>query len=294
MNPISAMTVEMPNFDERILEFNKMRIREYLKFGSVDRVLEASQYTLPISSPSLHRLLNDWGIVKTAGPNTTLSEVITFLFLLSDQKTHVERLYKSFPLSVKRSVETSVVTMYRILHNIKEKIVRRCGTALIITPADDSTKILVGNDISTERLKLGKPFGSLSFPMGYSSLLEDARTSILRELQREALMQQTVDRKFPYEIIPKHPQPVGKVIIGDVAVSVYHLTGFSEITDYSSDKLAGFRYAPLPELLISGASRKYRAGIEEMAQAYKDSLAGATAVTQLSSLNLALAERSLD
>lgn len=288
------MVEKLVNQEGREEELNKTWVGEYLRWGSVDEVFRRNKYDLPISYPGFQRLLDKWGIVKAAGPNSKLSEAITFLVLLSDKKIPLETLYRSLPPSFK----TSMATMHRILHNIKEGIVRRYGTALVITPTDDSEKILVADDVSTPRLELGKPFGSVSFPMGYSRGGEDARISILRVLQREVFTQKTINRNFPYFVIPRRPQPLMYFDIADVRVGVFHLRlpeNLSKTSSFSSYKLLDHRYLHLTDFLVSGNDNKhFRAGLREMAQGYQKFLEGRSLAVQpathCSSLNLALVD----
>lgn len=248
-------------------KFYRFVISEYLKYGSVDEVFKRNDYNLPISYMGVHRLIDRWGIVKAAGPNSKLSEAITFLVLLSDKKIPLERLYRFLPLSFK----TSMATMHRILHNIKEGVVRRAGTALILVPEGNPTRILIGEDISTPRLELGKPYGSLSLPMGYSKIEESANDSILRVLQQEVFTQQTIGREFPPHIIPDQPRPFLYFDIADLRVSVYRLflpANISAEENFSSFKIRNHRYLALSEMVDNFSKYNFRAGIKEIATAY--------------------------
>ena len=59
---------------EREDSFYKNIIRLYLTYGSVDEVFKKTRYDLPISYPGMHHLIRRWGIVKSVGPNSKLSE----------------------------------------------------------------------------------------------------------------------------------------------------------------------------------------------------------------------------
>jgi hypothetical protein len=293
MNKIEA--IDRPH--EREDAFFRQIISEYLQYGSVDAVFRKHSYNLPISYPGFQRLLDKWGIVKAAGPNSKLSEAITFMVLLSDQKMPLETLYHSLPPSFK----TSMATMHRILHNIKEGVIRRYGTALILTPDEDSRKILIAEDVSTPRLELGKPFGAISLPMGYSKGDEKAGTSILRVLQQEVFSEMAIERRFPYGVIPKNPKPFMYFDIADVRVAVYHLTlpsAFSSPKALSSSKLVNYRYLNLETMISVGARKNhFRSGIKEMAIGYNNYLAGKSLapkpVKQTSLLNLTLSAPAL-
>ncbi|MFH1792433.1 MAG: hypothetical protein ABH819_02190, partial [Patescibacteria group bacterium] len=67
---------------EREKLFNEFIVSEYLKYGSVDEVFSKNNYDLPISYPQVHRILDKWGIIKSVGPNSKLSEAICFMVLL--------------------------------------------------------------------------------------------------------------------------------------------------------------------------------------------------------------------
>jgi len=260
----------MENSDprEKELIFNKQIIAEYLKYGSVDKVFELHHYDLPISYPGFQRLVDKWGIVKAAGPNSLLSEALCFMVLMSDQKLPLEKLYKKMPHTFK----TSMATMHRIIHNIKEGVVRRVGTALVITPQNDPGMILVGEDVATPRLELGKPFGSLTLPMGYSKENEEIQTSILRVMQQEVFTQETIDKKFPYALIPKQLTPFMYLDIADVRVAVYHLSLPENLCHFSSFKVVNHRFMNLPE--ITGSGHSFRSGLKEIGLGYRKYLAG--------------------
>lgn len=248
--------------------FNRFVVGEYLKYGSVDEVFRQNNYELPISYPGVHRLIKRWGIIKSAGPNSILSEGITFLTLLSQDKVPLESLYKKLPPSFK----TSMGTMHRLLHNIKEGVTRRMGTALVITPDSDPDRVLVGEDISTPRLELGKPFGSITLPMGYSKVDEDPGDSILRVLQQEVFTQMAIDRNLPLNLIPDGPRPFMYVDIADIRVSVYQVELSQELTDsdcFSSYKIRKHNFISVLELAGGGRIGNFRSGIKEIGLGYR-------------------------
>lgn len=256
---------------ERELAFNKSIVADYLKWGSVDEVFKRHSYALPISYPGFHRLLDRWGIVKAAGPNSKLSEAITFLTVLSQEKIPLERLYRSMP----PSFQTSMSTLHRILHHIKEGMVRRGGTALVVTSEGDKNKILVANDYSTPRVEVGKSLGSVSYPMGYSKQNEDPQTSILRVLQQEVFTREAVEMAMP-DIIPQDIQPFMFVDIVDVRVAVYHIElpkNYSNLEAFSSFKLQNFRFVDADEIVyVDPKVSDFRCGIVEIAKGYKSHL----------------------
>lgn len=253
---------------EKIERFNQFIVAEYLKYGSVDEIFRRNNYDLPISYSEVHRLIKKWGIIKSAGPNSILAEAITFLTLLSRDKVPLESLYKRLPPSFK----TSMGTMHRLLHNIKEGIIRRVGTALVISPDRDQNLVLVGNDVSTPRLKLGKPFGSTTLPMGYSKEDENPQDSILRVLQGEVFTRMAVKQTLPSEIISPSSKPFLYIDIADIRISVYHLVlpeNLSNPDQFASFKVQNHRYLRVLELANGGEEYNFRAGIREIGVGYQ-------------------------
>lgn len=255
---------------EREIQFERFIIAQYLKYGSVDEVFRANKYDLPISYVGVHRLLDKWGIVKAAGPNTRLSEALCFLSALSDEKIPLERLYKDMPPSFK----TSMGTLHRILTYIRSETIRRVGTALIITPGRNQNLVLVGNDISTPRLNVGKPFGSISLPMSYSKRTESAQTSILRVMQQEVFTKEAIDKNLDFAQLIGDCEPFMFLDIADVRVAVYHL-GIPENLSplkFSSFKIKDHRYLHLQELVNASQKKNFRAGIKEIGLGYQKHL----------------------
>lgn len=251
---------------EREKEFEAFIVSEYLKYASVDEVFRRNNYDLPISYPGVHRLIDRWGIVKTAGPNSKLSEAISFLTCLSDRKVPLERMYKNMP----PSFQTSLATMHRIMHNIKEGVTRRSGTALMLTPGDEVSNFLVATDVSTPRIELGKPFGSISVPMTFSKNNEPASQSILRVFQQEVFTQNVLKENFPFEIIPDDPEPYMYLDIADVRVGVYHIElprDFSDTDSFSSFKMENYHYINTNEAQYFPDTH-FRSGIVEMAKGF--------------------------
>lgn len=248
---------------EKEQAFNRQIIAEYLKFGSVDKVFENHHYDLPISYPGFQRLVEKRGIIKAAGPNSMLSEALCFMVLMSDKKLPLEKVYKRLPHTFK----TSLATMHRIVHNVKEGAIRRFGTALVITTEDNPEEILVGEDVATPRIELGKPFGAITLPMGYSKENEEVRTSILRVMQQEVFVKETIDGKFPYALLSKKLTPLMYLDIADVRVAVYNLVLPKEICNFSSFKVVNHRFLHLSALTSGDAN--FRSGIKEIGLEYK-------------------------
>jgi hypothetical protein len=256
------------NFDpeRNRLEFEKFVVREYLRLGSVDEIFKVHNFDLPISYSDCHRLVARWGIVKAAGPNARLSEALAFLTELSEEKIPLEKLYRRMLPSFK----TSMSTLHRILTHVRNETIRRVGTALVITPGENPNLVLVGSDVSKPRPELGKLYGSLSLPMGYSSRTETAGVSILRVLQQEVFAERVVNYDFPQDVIPKNPEPFMFLDIVDVRVAVYKLSLPKNLVrpeNFSSFKLTDHRYLHSFQL-IEGAGYPFRTGIKEIGLGY--------------------------
>lgn len=264
------MVFQETRLGEQEREFFVRLIAEYLKYGSVDKVFKVHNYDLPISYPSFQRLIDRWGIIKAAGPNSILSEALGFLVLLSDRKLPVETLYRHLPPSFK----TSLGTVHRILHNIKEGAIRRVGTALVMVSSDSPNMVLIGEDIAPPRLELGKPYGSLSLPMSFSKKDEKPEVSILRVLQHEVFTKDAIEKKTP-NVIPQNPAPFMYLDIADVRVAVYQIElphRLSQNQAFSSFKLINHRYMHLTQLINQSEELNFRAGIREIAVGYQSFL----------------------
>ena len=258
----------MLKFPRSESEFNKYLVREYFMCGTVDEVLRKHSYGLPISYANYQRILNKWGIVKTAGPNSKISEILDFLTKLVEKNVPFEYLYKNMPPSFK----TSAATIYRILSYIKEGVTRRIATGLIITPSQSKKKILVGEDVSKPRIELGKPFGSVSIPMGFSRKIDTREEAILRVLQQEVFTEFAIEGKLP-DIIPIRPKPFMFLDIADVRVEIFHirlLKKFSKLGNFSSYKLTGFKYLDIEDTKKMEKERqKFRVGVFEAISGFR-------------------------
>lgn len=277
------MTERLGQEFEREIQFNQGLIRSYLKLGSVDEVFKRANYDIPISEAGYHRLLDQWGIIKTAGPNTHIGEVFDMVQSLTENNISLERMYREFP----KTIQTSLPTFYRIVQHIKEGITRRCATALIVTPADSPQTILVGYDKGVVRNDIGKQYGSLSLPMTFSKKNEPNSDSIARVLQREVFADLTVNKKFPEELLLHCPNPFLYFSIADVYVSVFKINLPRGLVDMcASDVLSSLSFVHASSIL--GENCEYmRAGVAEIVQSYVE----ASEVNQyaISKLNLALA-----
>lgn len=276
--------------------FNKWLVEEYFKHGSVDEAFKYHAYDIPISYAQYQKILDLWGIVKAAGPNNKISEVFNFISKMVEDGIPVEKLYKSMP----SSFMTSSVTMYRILSYIKEGITRRVGTALILTPYANDSKILIAKDISTPRIEFGKEYGMYSIPMGFSRKRDPRENAIQRVLQSEVFTQLAVNKQIP-DIIPVRPKPFLFLDIADVRVEVFHIQlpkKYSDLKLFSSYKLSNFSFVDAKK--NKSLKFKFRAGVIEAIQAYlkyqslKDRNLSFNPLQVKSRINYHFAHQSLD
>ena len=259
-------------FEKEKDPYNQFLISEYLKLGSIDAVFKKHNHELYVSYPTFARLRQKWnghGLVGKAGPNTSLSELLHILTLLSDSKMSLESFYRQH---VPRQILTSVYTCYRVLQKIKEGSVRRHGTILIITPEKDSTSVLVGEDNSLKHTHLGRS-GDISFPITYSIKGESSSLAIRRILEREVFTQQVIDGSFPYDLIPQQTSPFTHIVLADILVQVFHLPMPEKyLKNFSSFKLQNHSFVPLEEIIHSSSQDHYRPGLSEISQLYSQYL----------------------
>lgn len=244
------------------IEFYQPLVSSYLKYGSVDKVFSDFAHDTGVSYPHFHRILKQWGIVKSAGPQSRFAEAVYFLTALAKDNLPLEALYRTMPASL----QISAVTLHRILSYVKRGLTRRSGTALIVSPASDPSVALVGRDISSPRPELGKPFGSYSLPMTYSKRAESVHDAILRVLQQEVAASLSVARHLP-PLIPNDPRVLVTIDIADVRVKTYRiLVPDGLLKKLDSYKLTDLSFVPLAEIAANvGLGSSYRAGVPEIA-----------------------------
>jgi hypothetical protein len=240
-------------------EFEKKLVKEYLRFGSIDKVFKVYNYDLPISFASYHRLLNKFGVIKSAGPNSKLSESLHVLSLINTYKLPLERIYHRY---TPRSIQISTNTLHRILHNIRIGVTSRVGVALLISHEAEPNKFLLGKDQSIINPLLGHK-GDWSLPMGYTREQDSHKDGILRVLQQEVFTEQTINSKFPKNIIPKDITESFVINIADIKVYVYRLI-LSKSYHYSSFKLSDFSLFSHSEIL----ELKARGGVVDIVNTY--------------------------
>lgn len=257
---------------EREAQYNGFLIAEYLKYGSVDEAFRKNDYNLAISYAGYHRLLDKWGIVKSAGPNKKLSEAICFFTCLSHNKVPLERMYKRMP----PSFQTSMNTLHRIMGYMKEGVIRRYGTALVISNLDDPNEVLVGNDVASPNVvvdeRVGKRFGDVSLPMTFSTKNESYQKSILRVLQHEVFSDKAVQQMIP-DVIPDNIEPFMYMTIADISVQVFNIKVNSGAT-FSSHRLAGHRFIDIKKAIeLDFDGEEFRTGVPEIVRSYNEYIA---------------------
>jgi len=242
------------------LDFEQFLVKEYFRLGSINKVFHEHRFNLPISFAGYDRVLNKFKVVKSAGPNSKLSESLHVLSLLANYKIPLEKVYHQL---APKTIQVSINTIHRILHYIRLGLVRRRGTALIISPKDQPNKVLVGNDQSLNNSVLGNK-GDLSLPMGHSKTGEPIRDSIARILQNEVFTDHVINRQFAWNIIPKHIKPIMYINIADIQVSVYKLDLPQKYNKFSSLKLSNLNYRDLNSL----NKHSLRPGVKEILTNY--------------------------
>jgi len=255
----------MSSFPRKEPEFSQFLVREYFRLGSVDRVLRHHRFSLPVSPATYQRVLDKYGVVKTAGPNSLISETILFFEHLLKDTADIESIYKKMPLSF----QTSLKTIYRIYSYMKQGLTRRVGVALVISPFDNSRKVLLAKDVSTPSLELGKRYGFLSLPMGYSRKRDTRRRGVVRVLQQEVFTDLVIKGNFPFDIVPSHLEPFMYLDIADVRVAVYSLTLPKEtcsVSRFSSLKLKDYKFYDAYDIVK--ANLGLRLGVKEAILGY--------------------------
>lgn len=239
------------------LNFEQFLIKEYFKHGSINKVFQEHKYNLPISFAGFDRILSKYKIVKSAGPNSKLSESLYILSLLSSYKIPLEKIYHHF---APKTIQVSTNTLHRILHYTRLRLTRRQGAALIITPKNQSHKVLMGKDLSLVNSSLGNK-GDLSLPMGHSKTGESIRDTITRILQNEVFTNNTIQNNFPWNIIPKHIKPIMYINITDIKVAVYHLVFPKNLRGFSSFKLSNIKYNSIKSVQTE---KHVRSGVKDI------------------------------
>lgn len=273
---------ERVNSREQVDDFEKDIVESYLKFGSVDEIFRSRHYDLPVSYPGVYHILNRWGVVRATGrANTPLSENIGFLVRMVEEQIPLETLYRKMPPNFTPSM-TTLHTVYRkvkkeVKKQVEKRDMRRVGTALILTPEDNPYIFLVGRDVSPPSLDVGKPYGAISLPMGFSKKGEREK-AVVRILQQEVFSRLLLNQRNTFHKLADRltgdVSPFMFLDIADIRVSVYHLELPGEISDigsFSSFKLKNYRYVSLEDIIEANRQKNLlRQGIFEIATGYTD------------------------
>lgn len=251
----------MPFFPTTEKEFEELLVSEYLKHGSLDKVFKLHNYNLPTSFASYHRLLNKYKIVKSAGPNSKLSESLHVLSLLNSYKLPLERIYHRYS---PQSIQISTNTLHRVLHNIRLGVTSRVGVALLISTVDDPNRFLLGQDNSLQNPALGHK-GDWSLPMGYTREQDSHQAGIFRVLQQEVFTNLTIKNKFPKNLFSENITEIFTINIADIKVYVYRLVLTKKYL-YSSFKLSNFGFYNLSEV----NTLKTRGGVRDIIKTYQE------------------------
>lgn len=236
------------------MNFEQYLVSEYFKHSSIDAVFKSHNYDLPVSFATYHRILNKFGIVKSAGPNSKLSESLHFLSLLNNYKLPLERLYHRHAPA---SIQISTNTLHRILHHIRLGVTRRTGTVLILTHPHNPHQYLLGQDPN---------YSYWSLPIGYTRFQDSHHTSITRILQQEVFTDLTIQNKFPKNIIPHQIKEIFTIDIADIKVFVYHFQLPAKSWSYSSFKINNHQFFCLNEL----RDLKMRPGVIEILEHFQN------------------------
>ncbi len=237
------------------LEFEQFLVSEYFRIGSINKVFQEHKYDLPISFAGFDRVLSKFGVVKSAGPNSKLSESLYILSLLANYKIPLEKVYHRH---APKTIQVSTNTLHRMLHYIRLGLTRRQGVALIISPSGHPEKVLIGNDLSLSKSSLGSK-GDLSVPMGHSKIGEPIRDSIARVMQNEVFTDNVISQNFPWQVIPKHIKPLACVNVADISVSVYRLELPANLRVFSSFKLSKLKFLDINNL----PNTSFRPGVKD-------------------------------
>lgn len=264
------MEQEKTKQSEQEINLEKDFIYQYLTGQSVESLI----YNFPYSQAHGYRVLDKWGVIKSAGRSQSpFGKAMYFLVKLVQTKLPLEQLYyHHMPSSIREAVSSS--TLHRIAQHARRGLTRTKGTALVVTPESDPTQILVGQDVSIPNPTLGKFYGALSYPMTYSVAGEAPTTSVARVLQQELLTRLVIDRKFKTDLVNFEQDPFMHINVGDVDVAAYHIVLPGELFDsISSAKLSNFCLMPASELAHTNAiDSKIRAGVTEIANGYLEYL----------------------
>lgn len=242
------------------MTFEQYLVSEYFKHGSIDQVFKFHNYDIPISFAGYHRVLNKFEIVKSAGPNSKLSESLHLLSLLNTYKLPLERVYHHY---APQSIQVSTNTLHRILHHIRLGVTRRVGAALIISTQESPGRYLLAKDKSLKNDILGQK-GDWSLPMGFTREQDSHKTSIIRVLQQEVFTEQAITNRFPNLKLPE--KEIFTINIADIKVYVYLVLLPKKYPNFSSFKLKKHQFLGISEL----NTNRVRPGVIDILKNYEE------------------------
>lgn len=253
------------------LKLEQKLVSLYLMHGSIEKVFSDYEGKLPVSYAEYHRVLSRFGIIKSAGRNSCrMSEIISFFEIVAKNNLPLKKAYKKMP----RNFQTSLGTLYRIYSDIKKGLTRRYGTVLLISPYHSPELLMVGKDVSMQRLEYGKRFGSITFPITFSDKNDDKKRAITRVFQQEVFSEKyIVGENVSVEF--RSAKLVAYIDIVDVRVSVFHLQlpkNLSAVRNFSSHKIIDHRYIPVGEIIKDREDLNLRQGILELSEYYRELL----------------------
>lgn len=254
----------------------------YFKYGSVEEAFASYPEYLPLSIAQFHRIVSKAGIVRSAGRHTNLPEVLHFFKEKAlSPGTPLAELYREMPASFK----TSLVSLHRIYHLVvNKKITRRYATALIISKESDPSLILCGRETQTD-IRYGKTAGQYSVPMAFSKKQENIKDSILRVLQQEVFMNDSIEGSFPDITLDANLSTDFYFDLLDVRLSCIKISIPDNIDNFSSYKLENHHWF---DLNTNSDAFSWRMGVPEILEISRGGgkLDAQPVVTSL--LNLAL------
>ncbi len=252
-------------------------IANYLKYGSVEAVMCAYDYSIPCSVADYHRRVRKAGIVKGDGrANKSFAQALyVFLEKTLQPSLSLEKIYRSLPLTLRDARMSSI---YRIYDSIMKQKTRRAAVGVVISPEGRPGTILVADELRSSSTS-AKKSGETTIPFGFASKKHSFDRSLLRIMQREfsttlALSGElVVGSEMSSKLIPADTRPFLELQLLDVRVSVAHLTLPGELCDLSkctSFTVNNHRWVPLEDCVNGKVG--LRTGVGEVLASYHDFL----------------------
>ncbi|KKQ01559.1 MAG: hypothetical protein US11_C0006G0001 [Candidatus Roizmanbacteria bacterium GW2011_GWA2_36_23] len=263
---------ELTKRNEYEMNHIKQLINFYLKYGSVEEAMKRESERVFVSQASYHRILDQFGIVKSAGRYDPFHETISFLMRMTLEKIPHAYLYNEMPYDF----ENSFLNLNLVIRAVRKGLVTKTGAALVITPEGSNNSVLIGEEISS-RSAYKKKVGDMTVPMGFAKQGEPLYFSLLRLLQQEVSNPLAVNGQLaPYgeiaqRIIEHEPNPFMYLDIADVRVAVCHLVLPEELCNaniISSHRLLNHRFMSGSTIAGNSDNPRIRAGIPEIMETF--------------------------